>query len=571
MIFSKDVLFLHVPKTGGTSVTRHLLEVLPAPVYYVRPDGVEEDYAQRDGVVQIAGPRHASLPQAVDLLGEYDLGLADFKLILAAIRNPYSLEVSRYHYLRRGHPEDVGRNQRLALTRDFSAFAAESSFGASGQALENYFHWENRFPPNLTIARFESLEADVKQALESIEIASHEAFHWMNKSRHADFASYYTREGEEAVFNKYRWVFDAGLYERMPALGERDGDKQRPLLTHTLPIVGPVRQEGPAAGFGRDCRVDGDLKTTLLVKEFVSDITLDGRIPKLPGASQATLTLSANGQKAAASFQSGQPFTWTVPLVLTPKDPTELTLDFSATWPKNAGARAKKRKLALTLNRLVFTSVSRLMKSEWDRRARENAMHYVNPTRTECDDESFFETGQRDTEQQVVDDLDAICGGADPKRMRVLEIGCGVGRMTTYLGEVFGKVRGVDVSRAMLSLARARVAQQPNIAVHGTNGTDLTRFRDNRFDFCFSFRTFQRIPVREVVVNYFREVHRTLKKGRLFKFQVQGVAPGRPPDTWNGVAFSEQELRELADAIGFDVLKMEGQGTEYFWNWWVRR
>jgi hypothetical protein len=37
------------------------------------------------------------------------------------------------------------------------------------------------------------------------------------------------------------------------------------------------------------------------------------------------------------------------------------------------------------------------------------------------------------------------------------------------------------------------------------------------------------------------------------------------------VAFSEEELVELAQDIGFDVLRMEGQGTEYFWNWWVRR
>jgi hypothetical protein len=61
-----------------------------------------------------------------------------------------------------------------------------------------------------------------------------------------------------------------------------------------------------------------------------------------------------------------------------------------------------------------------------------------------------------------------------------------------------------------------------------------------------------------------------LRKGRLFKFQVQGVPPA-VPGTWDGVAFSEEELVELAQEIGFDVLRMEGQGTEYFWNWWVRR
>jgi SAM-dependent methyltransferase len=568
MIFSTDVLFLHVPKTGGTSMTRYLLEVLPPPVHYTRPAGVEEDYAQRDGVVHIIGRRHETLPDAVDLLRKYDLTLAAFKLILAVIRNPYSLEISRYHYLREGHPEDAGRDQQLALTRDFPAFAAESSFTVDGHGLDSYFYWEDRLPENLTIARFESLEGDVKQALHSVGIASDHTFHWMNRSRHDDFSSYYTEKAENAVYDKYKWVFDAGLYERMPQLGRADGESKWATPSHTLPIVGPVRQEGAATGFGLDCRVDGQLESTLVAKEFISNVTLDGRILKLPGVGEVTLSLSIDRQRTAAGFQTGQAFSWTVPCTLVPNAPTELTLDSSASRRHSAAVGVQPP--ALMLNRVVFTSASRQMKKDWDRRARENAMHYVVPTRADWDEASFFETGRRDTELHVIDDLEIICGGIDPRRMRVLEIGCGVGRMTAYLGETFGQVRGVDVSRAMLSLARPRLADHANVAVHGTSGTDLARFRDRRFDFCFSFRTFQRIPVREVVENYFREVHRVLKSGRVFKFQVQG-APQAVPDTWNGVGFSEEDLLELADQIGFHVLKMEGQGTEYFWNWWVRR
>ena len=37
-----------------------------------------------------------------------------------------------------------------------------------------------------------------------------------------------------------------------------------------------------------------------------------------------------------------------------------------------------------------------------------------------------------------------------------------------------------------------------------------------------------------------------------------------------GLGFSEEELLELADKVGFEVLKMEGQGTQHFWNWWIR-
>ena len=46
------------------------------------------------------------------------------------------------------------------------------------------------------------------------------------------------------------------------------------------------------------------------------------------------------------------------------------------------------------------------------------------------------------------------------------------------------------------------------------------------FDFAFSVIVFQHIPSREIIENYVREVHRLLRPGALFKFQVQGCAGG---------------------------------------------
>jgi SAM-dependent methyltransferase len=574
VIFTKDILFLHVPKTGGMSVSSYLLEVLPAPVYYVRPAHAREDFAEREGVVRVAGGRHQSLPAAAEFLRDYGLELADFRLILAVLRNPYSLEVSRYHYLRQGHPQDGGPNQRLALTRDFTTFAAKSSFKADrdSRPLENYLYLEGKLPPNLTIARFENLEADVKGALSSIGIEDGGSLPWRNVSRHGDFASYYTKEAEEAVYRKYGWVFEAGFYERMPQLG-RDAKGQRPpgRAVYTLPIVGPVRQREEASGFHADCWVARTLRCTLVPDELISEVILEGRVPRIPDARDVTLTFSVDGEETAAMFRSGQRFSWTVPCTLVPGAETELTLKSSAIRrPEAARDSRDGRDLALRLDRITFLTTERLMKRDWDRRAVENAMHYVNPARSQWDTDAFFESGRRDTEEHVVRDLEAICRGRDPKSMRALEIGCGVGRMTKYLAEVFGEVRGIDVSREMMLRARANLADRANVLVFEAPGADLGHFIDHRFDFCFSFRTFQRIPTREAVVSYFREVHRTLKPGRLFKFQVQGVSPA-VPDTWDGVGFSEDELRELADTIGFEVVRMEGSGTEHFWNWWARK
>jgi ubiquinone/menaquinone biosynthesis C-methylase UbiE len=240
----------------------------------------------------------------------------------------------------------------------------------------------------------------------------------------------------------------------------------------------------------------------------------------------------------------------------------------------------------------VLSQVEEAMRRDWNERARENAMYYVASGRPEWEKDEFFESGKVSTSQLIVQDLDTIRRGLDPKEMVALEIGCGVGRMTMHLADIFGRVEAVDVSGEMIAQARRNLANRTNVGLHETSGSDLAPFPDGLFDFCFSYIVFQHIPFREAIVKYIEEVHRTLKKDRLFKFQVHGgirvrmsAAQVEKPkmrvgsdgtvleevDTWHGFAFSEEEMRELADRIGFEVLQMSGQDSQYFWNWWVRR
>jgi SAM-dependent methyltransferase len=219
----------------------------------------------------------------------------------------------------------------------------------------------------------------------------------------------------------------------------------------------------------------------------------------------------------------------------------------------------------------ALSQAKQAMKTDWDERARENAMHYVVSGKEDWDEEAFYASGYLNTQDQIVADLDTISRGLDPRQMVMLEIGCGLGRMTRHLAEIFGRVEAVDVSGEMIARAREKLADLPNVGLHETNGADLALFPDDLFDFCFSFIVFQHIPLREAIVNYMEEVHRTLKSGRLFKFQVQGFVHQTETDTWLGVGFSEQDMLEIADRLGFEVLQMEGQGTQYFWNWWLRK
>jgi SAM-dependent methyltransferase len=565
VIFSKDVLFLHVPKTGGMSVTSYLFDVLSPPVYYTRGE-VNEAFARLPGVVQILGARHESLPEVVSLLPRYGFSLADFPLILAVLRNPYDLEVSRYHYLRAGHPWDYGPNQQLALTRDFTTFAQRSSLNQhnSIRSLENYFFWNGEIPPNLKIIRFENLEAEIKDALSSIGIESRADFPWRNKSRHEEYLTYYTKEAEEAVYSKFKWVYDAGFYERMKEWPRsRDDGEVEPI--YTVPLVGPVHQEGRAVGFAPDCWVDDALRVNIQADEFISEVTVEGQLPKSDAEGEVTLSVAIGGQEAAATFPAADAVSWTIPCFLQPMERPELRLRSSATWrPKSAGASNDVRNLAIKLQRIAFVPTTRVMKRNWDQRARDHPAQNANG-----DNSQFFERGRVKTEQEITSDLERICADRDPKTMTVLEIGCGAGRMTAHLADIFGDVRAIDVSSEMIALARTNLGNRDNVWLYETSGVDLSPFGDEFFDFCFASGVFHHVPVRGIVLAYLRHVHRTLRNGGLFKFEVQGVPTG-VENRWAELGFSEGEMLELADSIGYTVLHFEGSRTERFWNWWTR-
>ena len=213
------------------------------------------------------------------------------------------------------------------------------------------------------------------------------------------------------------------------------------------------------------------------------------------------------------------------------------------------------------------------MQREWDERARENARFYVNTERQDWTDAEFFRSGEGTVAEEILTDMINICQGQDPKRMTVLEIGCGVGRVTRALAQVFGQVYGVDISGEMVRQARAALADLPHVHIFQNKGKDLSVLGGARFDFAFSSIVFQHIPSREFIESYIRAVHARLRRGRLFKFQVQGAATpdAAPDDTWLGATLSEQDARDIAVRCGFEMRYQYGPGTQYFWLWFFKR
>ncbi|MFN7544206.1 MAG: methyltransferase domain-containing protein [Acidobacteriota bacterium] len=212
------------------------------------------------------------------------------------------------------------------------------------------------------------------------------------------------------------------------------------------------------------------------------------------------------------------------------------------------------------------------MREDWDARARENAKHYVQTAQTDWTDEEFYASGEQTVAEEIKTDMTNICQGKDPKQMRVLEIGCGAGRVTRALANLFGEVYAVDVSGEMIEQARHGLRHHPSAHVFQNNGKDLGVIPDLGFDFAFSTIVFQHIPSKEVIENYVREVHRLLRPGALFKFQVQGYTgvDHNPDDTWVGVSYSDEEARDLGERCGFEPRYRHGAGEQYFWLWFFK-
>lgn len=213
-----------------------------------------------------------------------------------------------------------------------------------------------------------------------------------------------------------------------------------------------------------------------------------------------------------------------------------------------------------------------LMRRDWDQRARENARHFVDTSRTDWTDETFFLSGERNIAQDVLTDMTNICQGKDPNSMRVLEIGCGTGRLSRALSNIFNEVHAVDVSGEMVARAREALADRPNVKFYQNNGCDLAAVPPLVFDFAYSSHVFQHIPSHEVIETYVREVHRLLRPGALFKFQVQGdwTEYSTPDDTWHGVAFTSEQATEMARRCGFEQRYTFGEGKQYFWQWFFK-
>jgi ubiquinone/menaquinone biosynthesis C-methylase UbiE len=220
-------------------------------------------------------------------------------------------------------------------------------------------------------------------------------------------------------------------------------------------------------------------------------------------------------------------------------------------------------------------TVAYAMKADWNARARVNAKWYINTVQRVQSDAEFDAGGRREVEALVLADLSFLTRDRDPRSLRFLEIGCGLGRMTRALAAIFGEVHATDVSGEMIRRAGERLRDLSNVCLYETDGLGCRALPDQSMDIVFSAYVFQHVPdalaIRSNIVDGFR----VLKPGGIMKFQTMDFSNEEyarmPKDTWAGAAFTASQLRQTAREIGADLIQISGKGTQYCWTTLSRR
>lgn len=106
---------------------------------------------------------------------------------------------------------------------------------------------------------------------------------------------------------------------------------------------------------------------------------------------------------------------------------------------------------------------------------------------------------------------------------RVLELGCGVGRIGLELAPRCGEWHGVDISSNMLRVAEERLGHLENVQFHKIRRTALDGFDDASVDAIYCSAVFIHLDKEDVFL-FLREFARVLKPGGRLYFETWNLA-----------------------------------------------
>lgn len=214
MLFNKDFIFVHYPKTAGKSLTRFFIQAWKGEIYGFLSKG---QFKEVEDLISIKGNLHLALGNAHmgmnKCIEEYSKKFPDSdgpKKVFVCMRNPYDLAVSTYFFQRQTYSNNPDKlNFKLAsfLTLDeywsIITTADPSKWYESKYVTKNQIH---------TIS-FENLSDDLSGIVKQYNLNETKIDH-INRSKRDDYDSYYNDELRKNVSKTFHYFFDHGYYNK---------------------------------------------------------------------------------------------------------------------------------------------------------------------------------------------------------------------------------------------------------------------------------------------------------------------------------------------------------------------
>jgi ubiquinone/menaquinone biosynthesis C-methylase UbiE len=188
--------------------------------------------------------------------------------------------------------------------------------------------------------------------------------------------------------------------------------------------------------------------------------------------------------------------------------------------------------------------------SDWDNLAKNDPLWAVlsdNSKRfNNWELEEFLKTGDKEV-ALVWENINNI--GLPINQGKMLDFGCGVGRLTRSWLKHFNSYTGCDISPLMIKKAKEINNKKAQFIV--TN-KDLSLLNNNYFDFIYSGIVLQHMPNKKLIYKYLLEFNRILKPNGLLVFQLPSKIPYQ---------YRLQPIRKL-----YKLLKFIGFSDNYLYN-----
>jgi len=215
-----NFLFVHTAKTGGTSVRKALQPLRYRDPYYPLQWLCSRFSGLTGHRLGIKFPRHAKIIAAQEMLPQELFG-GLFKFVF--VRNPWDLQVSSFHHIRRERPQLMSHIEgfeqfmrwKLDPARPYqyhvdTSIELQSDYAVDlrGQLLVDF------------LGRYERLEDDFAEACRRIGIAPRRLPHKRRATdRTADYRSYYSDDLAQLVASHFEPDIRLLKYQFDPSAG----------------------------------------------------------------------------------------------------------------------------------------------------------------------------------------------------------------------------------------------------------------------------------------------------------------------------------------------------------------